>query len=46
MSYCTRFKNEFTNIENKNLKEETLLENAAFMKEADEKTDLYFRNNF
>lgn len=40
------FKNEFTNIENKNLEEETLLENAALMKEADEKTDLYFRNNF
>ncbi len=41
-----KFKNEFTNIENKNLKEETLLENKKFMKIADEKTDLYFENNF
>lgn len=40
------FKNEFTNIENKNLKEETLLENEDFKKIADKKTDLYFTNNF
>ena len=40
------FKNEFTNIENKNLKEETLLENEDFKKIADNKTDLYFANNF
>lgn len=40
------FKNEFSNIENKNLKEETLLENYDFKKMADEKTNLYFENNF
>lgn len=40
------FKDEFTNIENKNLKEETLLENEDFKKIADEKTDSYFVNNF
>lgn len=40
------FKNEFTNIENKNLKEETLLENESFKKLADQKTDIYFQNNF
>ncbi len=40
------FKNEFTNIENKNLKEETLLENEDFKKIADNKTDSYFANNF
>lgn len=40
------FKNEYTNIENKNLKEETLLENEAFKKIADKKTDSYFKNNF
>lgn len=40
------FKDEFTNIENKNLKEETLLENDDFKKAADEKTDLYFKKNF
>lgn len=40
------FKNEYTNIENKNLKEETLLENDKFKKIADKKTDYYFENNF
>ena len=40
------FKDEFTNIENKNLKEETLLENKDFKKIADKKTDSYFANNF
>lgn len=40
------FKEEFTNIENKNLMEEILLENDKFKKAADEKTDLYFKNNF
>lgn len=40
------FKNEFVNIENKNLKEETLLENDSFKKIADDKTDSYFANNF
>ena len=40
------FKDEFTNIENKYLKEETLLENEDFKKLADDKTDLYFSNNF
>lgn len=40
------FKNEFANIENKNLKEEILLDNAAFKEKADEKTELYFKNNF
>jgi len=40
------FKDEFTNIENKNLKEETLLENENFKKMADKKTDSYFANNF
>lgn len=40
------YKNEFTNIENKNLKEETLLDNEKFKKIADQKTDLYFQNNF
>ncbi len=40
------FKNECTNIENKHLKDETLLENEKFKKEADKKTDDYFENNF
>lgn len=40
------FKDEFTNIENKNLKEEILLNNEKFKKIADQKTDLYFQNNF
>lgn len=40
------FKNEFTNIENKSLKEVTLLENEDFKKIADGQTDLYFQNNF
>ena len=40
------FKDEFTNIENKNLKEETLLENNNFREIADRKTDAYFANNF
>lgn len=40
------FKDEFTNIENKNLKEETLLEKEDFQLIADKKTDLYFANNF
>ena len=40
------FKDEYTNIENKNLKEETLLENEDLKKVADEKTNLYFENNF
>lgn len=40
------FKDEYTNIENKNLKEETLPENERFMKIAAQKTDQYFQNNF
>ena len=40
------FKNECTNIENKHLKDETLLENESFKKKADKKTDDYFENNF
>ena len=39
------FKDEFTNIENKNLKEETLLENNKFREIADRKTDEYFVDN-
>ena len=40
------FKNEYTNIENKHLKDETLLENEKFKKRSDMKTDAYFENNF
>lgn len=40
------FKDEYTNIENKNLKEETLPENERFVKIAAQKTDQYFENNF
>ena len=40
------FKNEYTNIENKHLKNETLLENEKFKKKSDMKTDAYFKNNF
>lgn len=40
------FKDEFANIENKNLKEEILLDNETFKEKADEKTELYFKNNF
>lgn len=40
------FKDEYTNIENKNMKEETLPENERFMKIAAQKTDQYFQNNF
>ena len=40
------FKDEFTNIENKNLKEETLLEKDSFREIADRKNDAYFSNNF
>ncbi len=40
------FKNEYTNIENKHLKDETLLENEKFKKKSDMKTDAYFENNF
>ncbi len=40
------FKNEYTSIENKNLKEEILLDNENFKREADKKTDIYFQNNF
>lgn len=40
------FKNEYTNIENKNLKEETLLENQKIKKLADCKVETYFQNNF
>ena len=40
------FKDEFSNIENKNLKEETLLEKDNFRKIADRKNDAYFANNF
>lgn len=40
------FKDEYTNIENKNLKEETLLEKDELRVVADKKTDLYFANNF
>lgn len=40
------FKDEYTDIENKNLKEETLPENEKFMKIAAQKTDQYFQNNF
>lgn len=38
------FKDEFANIENKNLKEETLLENEDFMKMADKKNRFVFCN--
>lgn len=41
-----RFKNEFTSIENKTLKEEILLERNDFKLKADIKTDLYFRDIF
>ena len=40
------YKEEFTNIENKNLKEETLPENKMLREKADKKTDEYFKNNF
>lgn len=40
------FKEEFTNIENKNLKEVTLVECRKFQEIADNKTNLYFTNNF
>lgn len=40
------FKNEYTNIENKHLKDEMLLENEKFKKKSDMKTDAYFENNF
>lgn len=40
------FKNEYTNIENKHLKNETLLENEKFKKKSDMKTDACFKNNF
>lgn len=40
------FKDDFTSIENKNLKEETLLENERIKKIADMKTDTYFESNF
>lgn len=40
------FKDDFASIENKNLKEETLLENNKFKTIADKKTDVYFENNF
>lgn len=40
------FKDEFANIENKNLKEETLLEKDNFREIADRKNDEYFANNF
>lgn len=40
------FKDEYTNIENKHLKDETLLENEKFKKKSDMKTDAYFENNF
>lgn len=40
------FKDEFVNIENNNLKEETLLEKDNFRKIADKKNDVYFANNF
>ena len=40
------FKDDFASIENKNLKEETLLENNKFKTNADKKTDVYFENNF
>lgn len=40
------FKNDFTSLENKNLKEENLLERNDFKSKADRKADLYFENNF
>lgn len=40
------FKNNFTSLENKNLKEENLLERSDFKAKADRKADLYFENNF
>lgn len=40
------YKKEFASIENKNLKEEVLLENSSYMEEADQKTNRYFANNF
>ena len=40
------FKSEYTSIENKNLKEEILLEKSKLQKRADTKTEVYFANNF
>lgn len=40
------FKNEYTNTENKNLKEGNLPDNEKLRKIADQKTDYYFKNNF
>lgn len=40
------FKNDFINIENKYLKEGTLIENIKFKENADRKTKEYFQNNF
>ena len=40
------FKNIYTDIENKNLKGETLVERQDFREKADSKTDMYFENNF
>lgn len=40
------YRKEFACIENKYLKEEVLLENSNYMKQADQKTNRYFVNNF
>jgi hypothetical protein len=40
------YKEEFSGIEGKYLKDEVLIEKTRYMKEADQKTDFYFKNNF
>ena len=40
------YKKEFAGIESKYLSEEVLVENSNYMKEADQKADKYFENNF
>ena len=40
------YKKEVANIEGKYIKEDVLLENKDYMKEADYKTNIYFENNF
>ena len=40
------YKREFINIENKYLKEELLIERIDYRESADQKTSLYFENNF
>jgi hypothetical protein len=40
------YKEEFSEIEGKYLKDDVLIEKTRYMKEADQKTELYFKNNF